>query len=933
MENSVQHEDVIQIVVKALQLPADDRAAYVCAACDGNEALYGEIVEALGWEEQMGSFLLEPLFDLAQLVLPFQPGQVVSERFEIIREIGEGGMGVVYEAFDRKTEQRIAIKAAKPGFQRLLSPELKAALKVRHHNICLVNEIHTAQTEYGEIDFLTMEFLDGETLSAHLRTQGKLDHEEALAIASQLCAGLAEAHRSGIIHRDLKSGNVILCQNDDGSRRAVITDFGLAGGVSLSSGEMAGTPGYLAPELLRGEKTSQASDIYALGVILYEMVAGRKPYTREAEELSLGQLLPSTWGADDARPGKDGAGKDEPLPPSTWTDQPDWKQQPLLPPPPPSTWTKGLDPRWDRVTMRCLTVAPADRTQDASEVLAALQREPIRKTPFVVAALVLLILSAVMYLVRPLRQWAVELIWPPSVRLAVLPLEKQSDPAVAAIAAGALQEAADRVQQLPSGRRTVAVIPPSRAASMHVETAQQAKEVLHATHALKVTVHHEGGEFSTQATVIDLNSELPIEELSVQYTPADIGAMPAALTGLVAMAFRLREKSSEAALAPVASQAYLRGVYFLNRDTHSFDEALGQFQEAARLDPNSALPAAGMALASVQKFNAAKQNIYLEQAQEFMRTAQSRNPDSVRVLLASGRVNEATSQYLRALQDYRRVQELEPRNVDALLGLASVYEHLKEPEEAVAAYRKAQELDPEYYRPYHMLGYFYDRHGRYVEAAEQFRQMIARAPGLPDSYSALAAALMELGHYPEAEEALQTSLKIRETAQGLNNMGVIRYFQRRYDEAAAYQERALTYDPNNYLWLMNVADNLRWAGHPAKALPYYRKAREQARIEMTLNPQSARARAYFAYAAARLGEGQRAKEEIRQATNLAVGDTEILYCCALTIYELLGERELAIETFRGLTPAAWEELSHDPDLADFYRDPRVKQQMIDKGGQ
>src|SRR5664279_2657019 len=187
MESSVEHERIMPILLDALQLQPEEREAYLRAACNGNQELHGELVEALQWEERMGSFLLEPLFDLAQIARPFEPGQIVSERFEIIREIGEGGMGVVYEAFDRKLQQNIAIKAAKPGFQRLLSPELKAALKVRHQNICLVKEIHTAQTEYGEVDFLAMELLEGETLSANLAKAGKLSHEEALEIACQVC--------------------------------------------------------------------------------------------------------------------------------------------------------------------------------------------------------------------------------------------------------------------------------------------------------------------------------------------------------------------------------------------------------------------------------------------------------------------------------------------------------------------------------------------------------------------------------------------------------------------------------------------------------------------------------------------------------------------------------------------------------------------------
>jgi tetratricopeptide (TPR) repeat protein len=915
------------ILNQALQRPAEEREGFLRAECRGDEELYQEVIEALYWEERMGSFLLEPLLDMATVIRPFAPGQVIAERFEILREIGEGGMGVVYEAHDRKRRQRVAIKAAKPGFQRMLSPELEGALKVRHHNICLVNEIHTEKTEHGEIDFLTMELLEGETLSARLARTGKLKHKEALDIACQLCAGLAEAHQSDIVHRDLKSSNVLLCANEDGSCRAVITDFGLASRADLTAGETGGTPAYMAPELWQGEKATPASDIYALGVILYEMVAGRRPHQQKAEEddrdvegLSTLTLRQPGQNADEA-------------PASLMSvSQEEWRKYVTAAMPSrPSAWTKGLDARWDRVIMRCLATAPAERPQKVRKVLGELQREPIRKWPLVTAALLVLLLAAVVGLVRPVRQWVADLIWPPNVRLAVLPYDGPND--LAAIGGGVLQEVAERVQQLRGGRRTVAVIPPSRSAETRTDTPQQARDILHATHALKVAVRREaGGELSVQAVVINLNSQLPMTEFTVRYPRNNLGAMPTALTGLVRMAFRLQESSSEDKLSQAASEPYLNGIYFLNRDTNSFDEAITRFQQAARLDPNSALPAAGMSLALVQKFDSTKQKIYLEQAQEFVHTAQSRNPDSVRVLLASGRVSEKTSQYLNALQDYRRIMELEPRNVDALLGLASTYESLRDPEEAVKALRKAQELDPEYYRPYHLLGIFYDRHGRYLEAAEQFRKMMGRAPGLPDSYFALGAALTELERYKEAEEALQASINIRETAEGLNNLGAIRYFQGRHEEAAAYQKRALRYGPNNYLWLTNVADNLRLARHRTEALSYYRRAREQAKLELTLNPQSGRARAYFAYACARLGYKQRATDEISQAMSILPGDNQVLDW-ALEIYELLGERNLAIDAFRGLTLATSRQLTHDPDLADFFQDSRVKQQMIDKGGQ
>src|SRR5436305_922567 len=127
-----------------------------------------------------------------------------------------------------------------------------------------------------------MEFLDGETLADRLK-KGKLDEPEALEIARQLCAGVAEAHRSGILHRDLKPGNVMLCRKKDGSARAVITDFGLSTDSTIAAEVAGGTPFYMAPELRHDGKASQASDVFSLGAILYEMVTGQKPFPAPAE--------------------------------------------------------------------------------------------------------------------------------------------------------------------------------------------------------------------------------------------------------------------------------------------------------------------------------------------------------------------------------------------------------------------------------------------------------------------------------------------------------------------------------------------------------------------------------------------------------------------------------------------------------------------------
>ena len=280
MLNKTKDDDLVMSLVDlALTHPVNQREAYLRSACGGDTELFNETWTYVQWEQRMQGFLLDPLFPPSSYEHPFEPGELLDGRFRIVREIAQGGMGVVYEAVDEKLQRRIALKCAKTGFRKRLPPEVRNATEISHPNVCKIFEIHTASTGQGEIDFITMEFLDGETLADRL-TLGSLPEKEARAIALQLCAGLAEAHRKQVIHGDLKSNNVILTTGPHGAVRAVITDFGLARGpeaalATAPSGQMAGTRDYMAPELWKGGKASVASDIYALGVIFSQLGSGR----------------------------------------------------------------------------------------------------------------------------------------------------------------------------------------------------------------------------------------------------------------------------------------------------------------------------------------------------------------------------------------------------------------------------------------------------------------------------------------------------------------------------------------------------------------------------------------------------------------------------------------------------------------------------------
>jgi serine/threonine-protein kinase len=206
------------------------------------------------------------------------PGTVLGERYRVVGLIGRGGMGEVYRADDLRVGQTVALKFLPEAMQtdperlgRLYS-EVRVARQVSHPAVCRVYDV-------GEMEgqpFLSMEYVDGEDLASLQRRIGRLPAEKALDVGRQVCAGLAAAHEKGVLHRDLKPENVML----DGRGRVRITDFGLAGLAGGIAGDdvRSGTPAYMAPEQLSGREVTIRSDIYALGLVLYELFTGRKGF-------------------------------------------------------------------------------------------------------------------------------------------------------------------------------------------------------------------------------------------------------------------------------------------------------------------------------------------------------------------------------------------------------------------------------------------------------------------------------------------------------------------------------------------------------------------------------------------------------------------------------------------------------------------------------
>ena len=216
------------------------------------------------------------------------PGQSLADRFTIVRFIAKGGMGEVYEAEDRFLQGvHVALKtilphiAGDPELQQSFKREVLLAREVTHPNLCPIYDVFFCEEPAPGSLFLTMKFLPGTTLGARLREPAPIPADEALAILKQIAAGLSAIHAAGIVHRDIKSSNVML-DGRGSDIRIWITDFGLARTNDVettSSGHesIAGTPAYMAPELFTGKPPSQASDLYAFGVVMHEVFTGQKP--------------------------------------------------------------------------------------------------------------------------------------------------------------------------------------------------------------------------------------------------------------------------------------------------------------------------------------------------------------------------------------------------------------------------------------------------------------------------------------------------------------------------------------------------------------------------------------------------------------------------------------------------------------------------------
>jgi serine/threonine-protein kinase len=840
-----------------------------------------------------------------------EPGRVLGH-YRIVGQVSVGGMGVVFRARDLRLERDVALKVLPPGsFQddparRQFRNEALTLSRLNHPNIA---HVYDFDTEDG-VDFLVMEYVLGITLSTRL-SQGPLPEAEVISLGEQIASTLADAHHAGVVHCDIKPGNVMLTP----AGKIKLLDFGLAQLLrtsdttttrSLSSiPAFAGTPPYMAPEQVRGGPGTFESDIYALGVSLYELATGRRPFENQALQALLHDIE-------------------------------------TKPPEPPRNLVPTLSPRLQEIILTCLAKEPAQRTYTATELtkaLAGLRTQDfspvsaslVRKLRVPALVVLALALAAGGYFVRPSRHAANS-----GVRhLAVLPMAAPGgSPEDVAFGNGLIETLTARLTQL--GRaHGLEVIPASEIRGKKVSTLQEASVEFGVGLGLELSVERANDQMRVTYALVDAHKHQQINGDTITASAADPFALEDQVADKVVQALDLELQPQERqaltnprTTQPAAYDYYLQGVGYL-QDFHkpeNVESAIAVFNHAIERDPNYALAYAGLGQALYYKHLVTHEHEQMGPAKEACERALALKPDEAAGHYCLGLVLGGSGQYEAAARQHQTASELDPSDDRSVAALADAYDKSGKTAAAEQTYRHAISLRPNDWVAYNWLGTFYMAHGRYEEAAAVFKQIISLAPDSYAGYSNLGIAYLGLGDYANAVRQLEQSVAIRKTADNTSNLATAYFALRQFAQAARTYEEAVALDGRSYVVWGNLGDAYYWApGERAKAGEAYQKAIAQGNELLAINPRNHEVLAYLAQDYAMSGKRTEAVSYLKRALVLAPNDPETLKTAAL-VYNHLGDTDKALSYLEQATAAGVtaSDLRSTPNFDNLRAFPRYQ---------
>jgi serine/threonine-protein kinase len=782
----------------ALERPAGQRAAFLLEVTAGDVALRRKVESLLAYEfpEEFAGEPVEPRFADRKLESETQSANATQSQlldpllgatishYRVIEKLGAGGMGVVYRAHDERLDRDVAFKVLPAGrladivSRNRFRLEALALAKLNHPHIGTIYDFDT----YGGIDFLAMEYVPGRTLSDQLK-HGPLFKGEILNLGKQIAAALEEAHQHGVVHRDLKPGNIVVTPNC----QVKVLDFGLAKLLrpeseiytndELSSTAVGvGTLPYMAPEQLRGRQTDPRTDLYAAGTVFYEMATGKRPFRDKIATALAADIQTQA-----------------PVPPRQLNPE----------------ISRGLE----EVILKCLEKDPQNRYQSARELGNALEQLSsvtlelrtllarylsFRLVGFASVCLVLVSFAGA-YFVR--RQFWIR---PPQEKiiLAVLPFENLNrDPQEDYFCDGLTDEMINQLGRLvPQRLGVIARTSAMQYKGSHKRVDQIGKE-LNVSYILETSVRREGAKVRIATQLVHVRDQSTLWTETYNYDVASIFSLEADVSRRIAGSLALRLLHDQQVARPQvtnveAYDAYLQGRYHWNKgSTEEARKARQYFEQALRIDPNYApgyaalagygatdeLPTkVGMAKAKEYALKALELDPSLTQghtalagirfygdwdwsgAEREFKRALELNPNDAEAhrvysfyLVALGRFDEA-------IAEVQRAQDLDPVSLLTSVNAGWTFYFARQYDRAIEKCKKALELDESSDGAHACLGQSYRAQGMREEAIAEAERAVALSGDNPARLVALARTYAAFGKQPEANKLLT---KLREQAK------------------------------------------------------------------------------------------------------------------------------------------------------------------------
>jgi serine/threonine-protein kinase len=708
---------------------------------------------------------------------------------------------------------------------------------------------------------------------------------EALPLLRRMADGLGAAHAAGVVHGDFKPGNVMLASTGDSSERLVVTDFGLAlpaqpallGALAVTVGAGGGTPMYMAPEQIARNPLTPQTDIYAMGVVAKEMIAGE---------------LDTRWQTAIAR-------CLEHEPSARFATAADFVDA-LEPPKALEKTTPVRRPRWAWIGVAAALLVVAGIAVSAPLIRNRFRGETAPRAALPIAA----------------RQ------------IALVPAATGRDSELDRGLLVALTEQLHLASVLQPDSVRLRVVPAAEVGSADATRPGSLRRVLGVNIIVTAATSSIDGTSTGDVTIVvddDRPAGSRTRRVRVSHDHVMLPSAIAGLTdalGLTISASTLKSMAEGGTVSPTAEAFYLRGRANLARGASALDSAIEWLLRARKDDPQFALAAAALAEGYRLKYVASRDATFVELAQRTSDDAIRLNGGVAYTHVVRASVFGETGQHARAIAELETALQIDPRALSAHRRLAEAYEAEGDSARAEQSYRAESSAYPEYWAPYVDLGSYLIRRGRYRDAETSLLQGVRYAPDNDRAIGNLAGLYILTERFAAAESELTRGLSVAPSVIGLNNLAWVHIYQGQLDKALPLLERAVALPGADSTHWGNLARVYRWSGRSEQARATYDSAIRRAMREVDVNPRDVRIRANLASLWAEIGHRREALTEIGSSLERGPKDLSALFRSAV-VHELTGNRKAALAAVEAAARGGYSpvEIRRYPDLARLREDP------------